>query len=710
MATEFKRMRQLRGSQALADSNDQVLPAGVLAVTFDGDVAWLSIGDGTKLLSQIDRIPSDVLARMPPDLSAEVAALEAAIIALTADDIAETAGRLWLVPAERAFLVALAALGDLPDSAEPAVSGVLSGGVVSLASGTLVNIAAGAGVVIDGYSSPSAPARAAVSWGALANVSAIPGGIGADDATVYVGITNAGAALVIASPPTAQQQLDNIWLAQIILSQDQNAIAAIINRPVVSYTSAQLLGDYLRRQPLRKQGGGALSAAGGMGLAVSALMLWSQGVNWRIDKAAPHTMTVAQQSPADIVYMLGTGAILGDIVSEVAPGQYEPSPGSLADAVVGSFLDPAWTNQAAFMTPGGLAIVLRGTEVYETKEAALAGLEAEHAARSWPDDLQELSALVGWITVRADAGDSDFGDLSDPDVCEFTTAAQEVSSLGNQAMSRILAAVDFDPASDAASGDALVLEDWAGANPRVTTAPVAGGGGAVETVNGIPPDTNGDVPLALDDLLDVDAAAPGDGEVLAFDTLAGAWGPVPAGGGALVPIARKTATATDAAMTFVEGTEGADWSQYAALVLKFSNAQPTTDARNIALQVSTDGGGSWITTASYGYSNVFVQPASGPTRQGSGAAAEPFVSPTLGTGGQERAAGSIEVSGFGDTNDYTRWVGRSSMHGSDGLIYGYDIAGAYLATTVVDGIRFLFTSGSTIDSLTVDMYGVLKAS
>lgn len=493
----LERMYQVYGTTAQWTSADPILEAGEIGVEDTGTAHFVYVGDGVNNWSSLSPIGrSDLAAYIASLVSA--GALVTSVFTRTGDitaqagdytaaQITETAAAKIMTSTERDQLAALVALGDRPAAAEPTVSGVLSGGAVTLASGLLVDIAAGAGVVVNGYTTAGSPSLTDVSWNAETNVSVIPGSIGPDDSTVYIGKDSTGTTVVQASAPTEQEHQDNIWLAIVILSANQNAIAGIVDFPTVGFSASALLASYLRRTNIAKEGGGALSAAGGLGLAISALMLWGRGLNWRTDPAKPNHVTVAAQNPATLAYWLGTGAGIDPTTTEVDPTEYEPTPGTLSNAVYGTAMDPAWTNQVVFVTPGGLAIILRGTEVYGDKTSALAGIDAENAARSWPEDLQAMAVYAGVITVRADAADTGFGDLSDTNVCEFTTAAQETAALGNQAISAILTASDYFPQSDAANGDVLIVAGLPD-GPFVTTA--APGGGGWKYIASYSPSTN----------------------------------------------------------------------------------------------------------------------------------------------------------------------------------------------------------------------------
>lgn len=77
----------------------------------------------------------------------------------------------------------------------------------------------------------------------------------------------------------------------------------------------------------------------------------------------------------------------------------------------------------------------------------------------------------------------------------------------------------------------------AGVDVQVTVSDILdAASGAVTSVNG----ATGAVVLALDDLDDVDAATPSDGDVLAWNDAAGAWEPAAGGGGAVSSVNGQT--------------------------------------------------------------------------------------------------------------------------------------------------------------------------
>lgn len=440
--TVLAQMYQRYKTASAWQSLNPVLAAGEWVIANDGGVLKAKVGDGARTWTQIDYSAIEGIEALIAAATAvssvfgRTGAVTAQTGDYTADQIGETATRAFATPEELVALAALIALGDRPALALPTMSGLLSGGAMTAGAGTTqIDIAAGTGVIVDN-TDPSAPAASPVAWGAKSNVSAIPGGIGADDATVYIGIDVNGDEVVQATVPTPAQRRSTIWLGAVLLAEDQTAVAERQDRPAVAYRAGELTEDYLRRAPLEKQGGGALSATGdvsggfGLGLTVAALDLFGAGINWRADPADPNQLTVPAQDPVDLVYMLATGKVAGAVGNDIDPAEYEPVPGTLAPAVIGSESDPAWTNQAVFLTPAGLAIVLRGTEVYATKQEALDGIEAEDLARTVPDDLAELAVMAGWVTVRGDAAESDFGDLSDPTVAAFTTAHPKVRTIG----------------------------------------------------------------------------------------------------------------------------------------------------------------------------------------------------------------------------------------------------------------------------------------
>ena len=93
----------------------------------------------------------------------------------------------------------------------------------------------------------------------------------------------------------------------------------------------------------------------------------------------------------------------------------------------------------------------------------------------------------------------------------------------------------------------------AGVDVQVTVSDIVdAASGAVTSVNG----ATGAVVLALDDLDDVDAAAPSDGDVLTWNDTAGAWEPAAGGGGGGTGDVVGPASSVDNTLPRFDGTGG----------------------------------------------------------------------------------------------------------------------------------------------------------
>ena len=480
MATLW-RMQCIRGTTAEWGANDIAPLDGELCVEelLDGNVR-LKVGDGANPYSALP-YAAPGLTDVPTVDVTSVHGRTGDVVGVagdyTADLIAETASRLFMTPAEVAKLAAMSQARN--QAAEHSVSGLIAGGVVTSAGGTLINIAAGNGVIVDGYTLPGTPVYTARSWNAIAGTSVIPAAIGADDSLVYVGITSAGTKIVQSAEPTGAEWLENIWLARVLLRSDQAGIAAIVPMPRVAHTGHQLLRDHIRAAgEVQKTGGGQLSANGGGNLSfdVSALALFGPGINWQTSRSSANSLTVGAQSPASLVYMLETGAVPAGTVTAIDPTLYEPAAGVTTAVGIGSDSDPGWTSQLVYMTPAGVAILLYGSAQHADQATALAALEDELAARVLPDELMEIAAYAGAITVLSTATD-----LSVAGQAAFTTAAATRSSVGGGALNRVLTAIDVVLTNPEVLDRLVLLEDsdglYVGNAPASSGGSGSGGGG-----------------------------------------------------------------------------------------------------------------------------------------------------------------------------------------------------------------------------------------
>jgi hypothetical protein len=212
---------------------------------------------------------------------------------------------------------------------------------------------------------------------------------------------------------------------------------------------------------------------------------------------------------------------------------------------------------------------------------------------------------------------------------------------------------------------------------------------------------------ALDDLTDVDAAAPSDGDVLTFDSGSGDWIPVAPsggpGGGGLVLIERQPASA-DASLDFVTGID----STYDEYELHFGDFIPATDNQPLYLTVSTDGGSTWAST-DYRYDMYRDRAGAAATTDASSSAAQILLSGYGGGNGTGEAMhGRIICHNLQNASTYKAFRVEVTQWQEAGDL-GYSHGGAgWGSATAVNGLRLAFASGN-ITSGWAALYGVAKA-
>jgi hypothetical protein len=180
------------------------------------------------------------------------------------------------------------------------------------------------------------------------------------------------------------------------------------------------------------------------------------------------------------------------------------------------------------------------------------------------------------------------------------------------------------------------------------------------------------------------------------------------GGGALVLLEQHTASASTSLdfTTCISST----YDEYIIEVLNLLNA---TDGTNIVMRVSTDGGSTYVSSASY--SNAAYRFIGTAAAAGTGPANTSMG--IDGTGGADTLkntatyglCGTYRLFNPGSASLYKRLVGTgSTFAASSSELEGFTVTSAYLSATAVNAFQFLALSGN-LASGTVRVYGVAKS-
>lgn len=136
------------------------------------------------------------------------------------------------------------------------------------------------------------------------------------------------------------------------------------------------------------------------------------------------------------------------------------------------------------------------------------------------------------------------------------------------------------------------------------------------------------------------------------------------------------------------------------------NLLPVTSGTVLYLRVSTDNGSTWKSGASDYYQHVSTigSGAVGSENQGTDRVQWPATSYPTGSGANDQARCEITILGA-HTSTKTEFIMHGGHRGSAAVQYWQETNGMYNATTEVDAIRFLMSSGN-ISTGTFSLYGI----
>lgn len=182
-----------------------------------------------------------------------------------------------------------------------------------------------------------------------------------------------------------------------------------------------------------------------------------------------------------------------------------------------------------------------------------------------------------------------------------------------------------------------------------------------------------------------------------------ATGKAVSSGGSIILLSTKPASASPS----LDFTSSID-STYSSYMFVMDEIRPATDGANLRMLFSTDGGSTWITTASYKW--IWE----GRTTTGGNFAADASagymtLSQDIGSAAGEALTGEITVNNPSSTTNFKLYRGQMSFTDSAGLFSLMSCGGGYfVAATDIDAIQFLFNSGN-IAAGSIRMYGIKNA-
>jgi len=185
------------------------------------------------------------------------------------------------------------------------------------------------------------------------------------------------------------------------------------------------------------------------------------------------------------------------------------------------------------------------------------------------------------------------------------------------------------------------------------------------------------------------------------------------GGGAWNLILTLTASA-DATLSFVEGTDGVDFTAYDEFVFKFINIHPESDRWGLVFQFSTDTGSNYNTTiTSTNFRSYHNEDDSGTPvvvyNPGEDLAESTnfmhLMGNDIGNANDENACGELHLFNPSSTTFVKHFIGVSQCQGGNDISVESHIAGYSNTTSAIDAMQFKMGSGN-IDAGQISLYGI----
>lgn len=220
----------------------------------------------------------------------------------------------------------------------------------------------------------------------------------------------------------------------------------------------------------------------------------------------------------------------------------------------------------------------------------------------------------------------------------------------------------------------------------------------------INPDGTGNVLLGtLEFNADTTVGAAQDGYVLKYDNATGEIDLTPTDA---VLIASGTATNV-ASLVFTDLV-----STYGRYQLVIHDVSPSVDGANLNMQVSTDNGSTFVTTATYNWALMFarIRSTGGSANGNEGVWQDTSmrIMSNMGTAAGEDGAAIIDLYDPTNANHYTRISTRATILSALPETRTSSAAGEYSATTAVDAFRILMSTGN-IATVDYSLYGYRQA-
>jgi hypothetical protein len=184
------------------------------------------------------------------------------------------------------------------------------------------------------------------------------------------------------------------------------------------------------------------------------------------------------------------------------------------------------------------------------------------------------------------------------------------------------------------------------------------------------------------------------------------------GGGGVWNLIKTYTASGDSDLSFVDGTDGVDFTAYDEFVFKFISIHPSASSY-LGYNTSTDGGSNYNNTKTTTFFIAYNGESAGPNLHQDGADNRDLAQETgdvhlissVGTDNDQVCSGHLCLYNPNSTTFVKHFIATVNTYSGDDYSQEIFSAGYSNTTSAVDAVRFQMSSGN-IDAGTISMYGI----
>lgn len=306
----------------------------------------------------------------------------------------------------------LVKLADKESADRHQTTGLLEGGVISIASSSTVSWTAGRGIVTD-YSDPENPNPIDVIWGSVSGIA--PASLSTDGTTLFGYDSTGSIEMRLSTAITIEDAHDVIWFGSA--THISSTIVSVLTAPGnLAYDGIGSFTDFINLIIGPANADGNIYGANGSNMNIDVIggNAYMIGSNFRTNPALSDIKPLISDTALSFqkVYKsagAGLSVIYDGVPTDtIDPSQYDDGSGTLATTTAGY-----WTIQRIFRSRSGGTFIAYGQEEFSTKSLALEALGKETFIEKSP-----LPFMLYRCSLLVVQGASD---LSDTAEAEFHT-------------------------------------------------------------------------------------------------------------------------------------------------------------------------------------------------------------------------------------------------------------------------------------------------